>query len=171
MGLAVVGAAVVAVVAVEVEVVGAEVVEVEEVVRRRRVVTYGLPHQATSAVDTPDVTSAVVARAARAVDGRDDSTMNMNGERELASTREESEKILSRRKVDVRGPTYMTDDGSSLSLLLSSRPRPSLGLRVASATATVDRYAAKLEGDGEGEMARTRSGVSLWWWCWWWTWE
>jgi hypothetical protein len=74
-------------------------------VRRRSVVTYGLPHQATSAVETPEVASAVAASATRAVDGREDSTMKMNGERELASTREESEKILSLRKVCVRGPT------------------------------------------------------------------
>ena len=73
--------------------------------RRRSVVTYGLPHQATSAVDTPDVASAVAASATRAVDGRDDSTMKMNGEREPASAREDSENILRRRKVCVKGPT------------------------------------------------------------------
>jgi len=73
--------------------------------RLRKVVTYGLPHHATSAVDRPDVASAVVASAARAVDGRDDSTMNMKGERELASASEERENILRRRNVRVRGPT------------------------------------------------------------------
>ena len=36
--------------------------------RRRSVVTYGLPHQLTSAVDTPDVASAVAASETRAVD-------------------------------------------------------------------------------------------------------
>lgn len=75
------------------------------VARLRRVVTYGLPHHATSAVDTPDVASAVVASAARAVDGREDSTMNMRGESELANASDEREKILRRRKVCVRGPT------------------------------------------------------------------
>ncbi len=73
--------------------------------RRRSVVTYGLPHQATSAVDTPDVARAVAARATRAVDGRDDSTMKMNGESEPASAREDRENILRRRNVCVRGPT------------------------------------------------------------------
>ena len=73
--------------------------------RLRKAVTYGLPHHATSAVDTPEVASAVVASATRAVDGREDSTMNMKGERELASASEEREKILRRRKVCVRGPT------------------------------------------------------------------
>lgn len=82
-----------------------EVVVVVVVARLRKVVTYGLPHHATSAVDTPDVASAVVASATRAVDGREDSTMNMRGERELASASEEREKILRRRKVCVRGPT------------------------------------------------------------------
>jgi hypothetical protein len=75
------------------------------VARLRKVVTYGLPHHATSAVDTPDVASAVVASAARAVDGREDSTINMRGESELASASEEREKILRRRNVCVRGPT------------------------------------------------------------------
>jgi hypothetical protein len=56
-------------------------------------------------VDTPEVARAVAARAARAVDGRDDSMMNMNGESVLASAREEREKILRRRKVCVSGPT------------------------------------------------------------------
>ena len=74
-------------------------------VRRRSVVTYGLPHHATSAVDTPEVARAVVARPTRAADGREDSMMKMNGEREVASAREESEKILSLRKVCARGPT------------------------------------------------------------------
>jgi len=73
--------------------------------RRRSVVTYGLPHQATSAVDTPDVASAVAASATRAVGGRDDSTMKMNGERVPASAREDRENILRRRNVCVRGPT------------------------------------------------------------------
>jgi len=89
----------------EVVVVVAVAVAVVVVARLRKVVTYGLPHHATSAVDTPDVASAVVASAARAVDGREDSTMNMKGERELASTSEEREKILRRRKVCVSGPT------------------------------------------------------------------
>lgn len=75
------------------------------VARLHKVVTYGLPHHATSAVDTPEVASAVVASATRAVDGREDSTMNMRGERELASASEEREKILRRRKVCVKGPT------------------------------------------------------------------
>ena len=82
----------------------AVVVVVVVVARLRKVVTYGLPHHATSAVDTPEVASAVVASAARAVDGREDSTMNMKGERELASASEEREKILRRRNVRVRGP-------------------------------------------------------------------
>jgi len=51
------------------------------------------------------VARAVAARAARAVDGRDDSTMKMNGEREPASAREDRENILRRRNVCVRGPT------------------------------------------------------------------
>ena len=75
------------------------------VARLHKAVTYGLPHHATSAVDTPEVASAVVASATRAVDGREDSTTNMKGERELASASEEREKILRRRKVCVRGPT------------------------------------------------------------------
>jgi hypothetical protein len=81
------------------------VVVVVVVARLRKAVTYGLPHHATSAVDTPDVASAVVASATRAVDGREDSTMNMKGERELASASEDREKILRRRKVRVKGPT------------------------------------------------------------------
>jgi hypothetical protein len=75
------------------------------VAKLRKAVTYGRPHHATSAVDTPEVASAVVASATRAVDGREDSTTNMKGERELASASEEREKILRRRKVCVRGPT------------------------------------------------------------------
>jgi hypothetical protein len=51
--------------------------------RRRSVETYGLPHQATSVVDTPDVASVV--------DGRDNSTMKMHGESEPASVREDRE--------------------------------------------------------------------------------
>lgn len=46
-----------------------------------------------------------MASAARAVDGRQDSTTNIRGEREVASASEEREKIFSRRKVCVRGPT------------------------------------------------------------------
>lgn len=84
---------------------GEELAVLVLVARLRKVVTYGLPHHATSAVDTPDVASAVVASATRAVDGREDSTMNMKGESELASASEERENILRRRKVCVRGPT------------------------------------------------------------------
>jgi hypothetical protein len=72
--------------------------------RRCSVVTYGLSHQLTSAVDTPDVASAVAASATRAVDGRDDSTMKMNGDREPASAGEDKESILRRRNVCVNSP-------------------------------------------------------------------
>lgn len=114
-------------------------VHVLVVARLRKAVTYGLPHHATSAVDTPEVASAVVASAARAVDGREDSTTNMNGESELASASEEREKILRRRKVCVRGPTYITEDEYGSALAPAS---VSLSLRVAVASAvTVDRDA------------------------------
>jgi hypothetical protein len=52
-----------------------------------------------------DTTEVARARVARAVDRRDDSMMNMNGESVLASARQEREKILRRRKVCVSGPT------------------------------------------------------------------
>ena len=140
------------------------------VARLRKVVTYGLPHHATSAVDTPDVASAVVASAARAVDGREDSTMNMKGERELASASEEREKILRRRKVRVRGPTYITDDDdegyasasdaapASVLLLLSLSLRVRVRVAVASAVA-VDRDAVvepEEKEDEEGEETARR---------------
>ena len=44
--------------------------------RRRNVVTYGLPHQLTNAVDTPDVASAVAASEMRAVDVPDQSLLS-----------------------------------------------------------------------------------------------
>jgi hypothetical protein len=72
--------------------------------RQCSVVTYGLSHQLTSAVDTPDVASVVAASVTRAVDGRDDSTMKMNGDREPASAGEDKESILRQRNVCVNSP-------------------------------------------------------------------
>src|SRR5258708_10823283 len=65
----------------EVVVVVAVAVAVVVVGRLRKGGPYGLPHHCTSAVDTPDVARAVVASAGRAVSGREDLTMNMNGGR------------------------------------------------------------------------------------------
>jgi hypothetical protein len=42
-----------------------------------QVATYGLLHYATSAVDVPDVASAVVVSMAQAIDRGHDSTLNM----------------------------------------------------------------------------------------------
>ena len=44
--------------------------------RRRNVVTYGLPHQLTNAMDTPDVASAVAASEMRVVDVPDQSLLS-----------------------------------------------------------------------------------------------
>jgi hypothetical protein len=63
----------------------------------------------------PDVPITIEATATRAVMGRFDSTINMIGASVDESTRDDSENILSRRKVDANGPIYM-NPGSSAGL-------------------------------------------------------
>ena len=72
----------------------------------RSVVTYGRPHQATRSVETPDVAIAMPASAKRPATGTDDvdSSTKMKGVSAKVSVSEESERILSRRKVVVSGP-------------------------------------------------------------------
>jgi hypothetical protein len=64
----------------------------------------------------PDVPITIDANATRAVVGRFDSTINMIGASVDESTRDDSENILSRRKVDVNGPRY-TNPGSSVGVV------------------------------------------------------
>lgn len=76
-------------------------------------VTYGFPHHPTSRVDMPEVESAMPARPIRAEVGRDDSTMNIKGDRAADRPNDDRENILRRRKVGVRGPLYSSADMSS----------------------------------------------------------
>lgn len=68
--------------------------------------TYGLAHHPTSPVLKPDVPTAIVATATRAVVGRFDSIKNMKGASVHESVRDERENILRRRKVAANGPLY-----------------------------------------------------------------
>lgn len=74
--------------------------------RRLSVETYGLAHHPTSPVLRPDVPTAMEATTIRAVVGRFDSIKNIKGASVDESTRDESENILRRRKVEANGPLY-----------------------------------------------------------------
>ena len=67
-------------------------------------VTYGFAHQATSAVLTPDVPSAIEAKAKRAFIGRLDSIISRKGDKDSERLNEANENILSRRNAALRGP-------------------------------------------------------------------
>ena len=68
--------------------------------------TYDRPAHATSAVETPEVASAMPARARRPTRGSEEvvSRMKKKGESVKVRVSEPREKILSRRKVVVSGP-------------------------------------------------------------------